>query len=369
MAGFLRQNILTPYILTLFLWLLLLLAHVNDVCASPIARELLLRHDADLVTHLWKRTTPIVVSSEVGDNTTVLDPGTNEAIPQGPGTDGAGAGFSLTAILWLVFVFVVGIPLALAGVRLWRFTTGMAVGLALTVCVWTAFVNTVSSDGLSDILLTVIALGGFAVGFVVGMLKFGRWAGVLLLGILGGFSVGLRIVLLRPGLLVPDYRLNWLVLTVFFVMGVVLVLVWQHFGISASCAAIGTFLIGLGIDLIMEKQNGMSFALRFFFDRNNSHFLAIVYKGYNPSLMTQIVLGASIGAIHSRTQTELTKYFPRSPILGFAQHRIFKGPFHPESSTSDAELSSLAEEPEPGLAAEKLRMPRMQLIKSRFSFT
>lgn len=91
---------------------------------------------------------------------------------------------------------------------------------------------------------------------------------------------------------------------------------------SACCAAVGTFLIGLGIDLIAEKQDGMSFALRFFFDRNNSHFLvrltsvhllrgnlradahrdflriqAIVHKGYNPSLTTQIVLGASIGAM------------------------------------------------------------------------
>ena len=85
---------------------------------------------------------------------------------------------------------------------------------------------------------------------------------------------------------------------------------------SACCAAVGTFLIGLGIDLIAEKQDGMSFALRFFFDRNNSHFLvrvpiaylpwfptanaqeqAIVHRGYTPTLMTQIILGASLGAM------------------------------------------------------------------------
>ena len=101
---------------------------------------------------------------------------------------------------------------------------------------WAAFVNTVSSDGLSDILLTVIAIAGFAIGFLVGMLKFGRWMGVLLLGVLAGFSIGLRIVLLRPGLLIPVYRLNWLVLAVFMVMGPSLVLLWQHFGIvSVLC--------------------------------------------------------------------------------------------------------------------------------------
>ncbi len=41
----------------------------------------------------------------------------------------------------------------------------------------------------------------------------------------------------------------------------------------SCCAAIGTFLIGLGVDLLLEKQSGWSFALRFLFDRNNSHFL------------------------------------------------------------------------------------------------
>lgn len=134
MAGLLRPNFLTSYILTLISWLLLLLAHDNSVYASPASREPHLRFVAGPTTHQWKpRTTPIVVSSQIGDNTTVLDPATNQAIPQGSGTDGGGTGFSLPAILWLIFVFVIGVPLALAGVRLWRFTTGMAVGLALTV--------------------------------------------------------------------------------------------------------------------------------------------------------------------------------------------------------------------------------------------
>ena len=39
------------------------------------------------------------------------------------------------------------------------------------------------------------------------------------------------------------------------------------------CAAVGSFLVALGVDLILEKQAGWSFALRFMFDRNNSHFL------------------------------------------------------------------------------------------------
>ena len=139
MAGFLRPNILTSYILTLLSWLLVLLAHDINVRASPIASELPIPYGAAPVTQYWKRITPIVVTSEVGDNTTVLNPSTNQVISQGPGTDGGGSG--PPAIVWLVFVFVVGIPLALAGIRLWRFTTGMAVGLGLTVCGASPFIS------------------------------------------------------------------------------------------------------------------------------------------------------------------------------------------------------------------------------------
>ena len=97
--------------------------------------------------------------------------------------------------------------------------------------VWAAFVNTVGADGLSDIVLTAIVLGSFAAGFVVGALDFGRWTGIILIGILGGFSVGVRVVLLRPGLLVPEYVANWGVLAVFMVLGLASILVRQRFGL------------------------------------------------------------------------------------------------------------------------------------------
>ena len=60
----------------------------------------------------------------------VIDTQTRTSVPQGPATDGSGSGFDVPAILWFVFAFVVGSPLALCGIRGWRFTTGAAVGLA-----------------------------------------------------------------------------------------------------------------------------------------------------------------------------------------------------------------------------------------------
>ncbi|KAI0692845.1 hypothetical protein C8T65DRAFT_71134 [Cerioporus squamosus] len=346
------------HLLTILSCILLLLAHVNEAHASPVAHTDLA---PDLAAHHWKRVTPVVITSETGDNSSVIDPTTNQPIAQGVATDGGGSDFSLPAIIWLAFVFVTGIPLALAGFRLYRLTTGLGIGLGLTLCVWAAFVNTVGADGLSDIVLTVIGMGGFLVGFICGLLDFGRTPGILLVGLLGGLSVGVRVVLLRPGLLVPNYIVNWIVLVPFMLVGIFSVLLKQRLGIMSCCAAMGSFLVGLGVDLILEKQSGWSFALRFLFDRNNSHFLAIVHKGYDPTVMTQIILGASIGAI---------------PILAFGQHKLFKGPFKRKSAESDSETASLAGEmeQEPGTSMTELlkpppRMSRMQLMKSRFSLT
>ncbi|KAI8978291.1 hypothetical protein BD414DRAFT_422162 [Trametes punicea] len=302
-----------------------LLAFVSNARCLPALSYPTSIELADL--HYWKRDNLVVVTSEDGTNTTVIDPSTNQVIPQGPATDGGGVNFSVTAIIWLAFVFAVGAPLALAGIRLRRVTTGASIGLALTVCVWAAFVNSVSAEGLSDLLLTVIPLGAFGIGFLIGVLSLGRMAGILCLGVLGGLSIGIRIVLLRPGLLIQTYAANWFILAAFVVIGLGIILYRQRFGLVSSCAAVGSFLVALGIDLIIRKQSGMAAGLRFLFDRNSSHFLAVVHAGYHPPVVTQVLLGASLGVI---------------PILAFAQHKIFPAPFRPMSTVSDS--ASVAEE-------------------------
>lgn len=82
----------------------------------------------------WKRMDPVVVTSDDGTNSTVIDPSTQQTIAQGSATDGGGVDFNVPAIIWLAFVFTVGAPLALVGIRLWRVTTGAGVGLAATLC-------------------------------------------------------------------------------------------------------------------------------------------------------------------------------------------------------------------------------------------
>jgi hypothetical protein len=84
----------------------------------------------------------------------------------------------------------------------------------------------------------------------------------------------------------------------------------------------GTFFIGLGVDLVINQQRGMSRGLRFLFDQNTSHiavslrlsgdircFLTVVLvqdilaNSYVPPLSTKIILGASLALMQVSTTT------------------------------------------------------------------
>ena len=73
-----------------------------------------------------------VISSSSG-NISVFDPVTDQPIAQGAATDGAGSGFDIPAVLWIVAGFVIGAPLCVAGVKGGRLTSGVGVGLALAL--------------------------------------------------------------------------------------------------------------------------------------------------------------------------------------------------------------------------------------------
>lgn len=108
----------------LSLWLLLSLI-LNEALATPHSLH---------AANIYARKVDPVISYSSNGSVSVLDPTTEEAIPQGPGTDGSGSNFSLPAVIWLVFLLVIGAPLAVAGIRGWRCTTGVAIGLVAIVC-------------------------------------------------------------------------------------------------------------------------------------------------------------------------------------------------------------------------------------------
>ncbi|KAG9312144.1 hypothetical protein JVU11DRAFT_7432 [Chiua virens] len=53
----------------------------------------------------------VVITSADNGTTVVYSPVTGQEIPQGMATDGSGSGFSTSAVMWIVFSFVVGAPL------------------------------------------------------------------------------------------------------------------------------------------------------------------------------------------------------------------------------------------------------------------
>ncbi|KAJ4483763.1 hypothetical protein J3R30DRAFT_3285331 [Lentinula aciculospora] len=253
-----------------------------------------------------------MVSHSPNGSVIILDPSTQNIIPQGPGSDGSGSDFSSSAIVWIVFLVVTGAPLAVAGVRGWRCTTGLAVGLALIVCSWAAIINSVNEVGISDIHLTLIVLAFGLLGLVIGVFEFARVVAMAVLCLTGGLSFGMRIILLKTDLLFSSLGLNWLIIVVFGVAGGLL-LIWKNkIAMLIACASTGTFLASLGVDLIFNRQSGLSFGLRSLFDSNDNHLAYFLETTYHPALSTRIIIAASLGL---------------TPAFAFVQHLLFKQPF------------------------------------------
>ncbi|KAF9243193.1 hypothetical protein BU15DRAFT_43219 [Melanogaster broomeanus] len=268
---------------------------------------------------------PSVILNNNNGTTAVFSSATGQEIPQGNGSDGSGSGFSTSAILWIVFSFVIGLPLLLAGFRGSRITIGVAVGTAAALTSWAVFVNILDNVGVPDVTLTLVVLALFGSGFLFGLLQVSQVVGVVILGILGGLAIGIRIVLLRSGLLVPEsfFFVNWVLIGICGLAGGILVAWKQRIGVLNGCASTGSFLCALGIDLAVKQQSGMSHGLRYLFDRNQYHVLYNLADGYSPPLATVIILAVSLGI---------------TPAFAYAQWAIFKRPF---SGTETKDLESL----------------------------
>src|SRR6267154_729959 len=95
---------------------------------------------------------------------------------------------------------------------------------------WSVFVNTLDNVGISDITLTVLVLSLFVFGLLFGLLEVGHMAGIFQLGIQGGLAIGIRIVLLRSRLLVPEPTalwVNWLLIA-FCGLACAVLVIWKQ---------------------------------------------------------------------------------------------------------------------------------------------
>ncbi|KAL1744849.1 hypothetical protein HDZ31DRAFT_73994 [Schizophyllum fasciatum] len=271
---------------------------------------------------------PLIARGAKVVNTTagvqVVDDG-GQAVAQGSASDGSGSGRDVPAIIWIGATLAVGPPLLIAGIRGWRLTTGAGIGVSAAVLSWAAFINTLNDEGLPDLVLTAIVGGFFLLGFILGLFNFARGAGIALIGLAGGLAFGVRVAVIREGLLFPIdtlYALNWVVTAIFGAAGGLLVIWRQRAGLVLGCASIGAFLTGLGVDLILNKQAGIGRGLILLFDRNSAH-LADLANGYHPNLQSRIIIYASLGV---------------TPVFAYAQHRIFRHPFSRKPVPDDSAL-------------------------------
>ena len=88
-----------------------------------------------------------------------------------------------------------------------------------------------NAAGMSDLVLTLIALSFLVLGSFGGLFESSGLAGLTALSILGGMSVGVRIVLFREGLLLHTISLNWIIIIVLAVVGFVVTLFRRQIGI------------------------------------------------------------------------------------------------------------------------------------------
>lgn len=212
------------YLLLAYVWLLSGFVDFVQVFASPTR---LVVFPIDYRGTHQIRDRPSVIINDASGNVAVFNSQTQQPISQGAASDGGGLNFDVPAVLWIAFSFVVGAPLAVAGVRGWKFTIGAAIGLSAAVCgefgevatckfsplthslAWAAFVNTVPSQGVPDIAIALIVLGIFILGSIIGFFEFGRIAGITLIGVNGGLALGVRVVMFRNRLLINSFTVNW----------------------------------------------------------------------------------------------------------------------------------------------------------------
>lgn len=69
-------------------------------------------------------------------------------------------------------------------------------------------------------------MGLFLVGFVAGVLTIDYGVGAGALGIVGGLSIGIRIMLLKPDLLISTFFVNWILIALCGIPGII-VTIWR----------------------------------------------------------------------------------------------------------------------------------------------
>jgi len=162
-----------------------------------------------------------------------------------------------------------------------------------------SFINSSPTNGfastpfLSDVLITIPTLVLSTLALGLGLFRPARYVGHIFLNMAGGVAFVLQLMLFREGLLIPIRQVVWGLIGLAVILGLLLGVGRQRFGV-VSCSfpnppmvdadsvlsspsqlsmssMAASFLLSLGVDLIVNRQQGMSFGLRVIFDTNDAH--------------------------------------------------------------------------------------------------
>ena len=202
-----RVSLLLPQPQLLYLFILtlnVLVVHASPLSPSAVTLPLTTGTGAGQRRQLTRAPLPSASSTP-----TVSSPSSASI------SDGGGIGYSPVSISWIVFSILLALPLLTAGVRGYRLTSGTGIGLSLSLLIWVIFVNSTSSgtslapnQNSSDLFLSFAIWGVFAVGCLGSLVRIGVLIGINLLGACAGGALGILLVCLRPGLLIPIYAIN-----------------------------------------------------------------------------------------------------------------------------------------------------------------
>ena len=70
----------------------------------------------------------------------------------------------------------------------------------------------------------------------MGVLTIDYGVGSAVIGVAGGFSFGIRLAILKEDLLIPVFYVDWLICTVFGVIGLILIVWKERWGVVSLSA-------------------------------------------------------------------------------------------------------------------------------------
>ncbi|KAK9896378.1 hypothetical protein P389DRAFT_196470 [Cystobasidium minutum MCA 4210] len=216
---------------------------------------------------------------------------------------------SRTAAVNIAFSAVsllVGGVLCLCGRRAWRITCAIAVGLAFELIAAAVVFNAIGANGFkSSYSATDNNLAAFAIILGAGIFGFGFsrllprkwyigwWLGWALLGPIAGMSIAMTVIMLGGGddMLFGSIVGRWILIAGLAIIGLIAVSSTKWTGATLACCIVGSWLLALGVDLILNTNLGVSAGLRKLLDYNALHQEALL--PYSPSLSTRLLFGLS----------------------------------------------------------------------------